>query len=142
MTLNPYAMKGKHYQLIQFSQPIIADNRRMISDNNKGGIILVYMVRDIKYVTIFKKRIILSTSSFRKITFFRPLKKAWSKSIYRITPKYWGKKGHLLTNMWLYVDNDFKDMSSIAKADLKKVLQCRDAKLIKQLNVRKETFIL
>lgn len=136
--------KGKLYKLIQFSQPVIVNNTEMLSDNNKGGILLCYKITEVKYISLFKYNYILNPKLhiYEKIFFFKPLKKDWNREAYKISQIYWGRKHHLLTRLWLIVDKDFKDIFSVTKDKLKTYPQCKDKKLIKQLDVRNESFIL
>ena len=135
--------KGKLYRLIGFSQPLIVEHTRMLSDNNKGGIVLTYLSADILYIPILKRKIIIRiVRHYSKEKYFKPLKKDWRRDVYKIESMYWGKKNHLLTKLWLKVDNDFKDIFSIAAKELKIARQCKDKELIKQLNIRKDVFIL
>lgn len=136
--------QGTLFQLIWFSQPIIVNHINLKSDNQLGGVLLRYKITDIKYISFFNHdyAILPKLKWSKQLTFFKPMKKDWDRTVYRITPRYWGKKHHLLTQLWLEVDNDFKDIFSVTPAKLKKVPQCKDQDLIKKLNIRKEVFIL
>lgn len=115
----------------------------MLSDNNKGGIILVYKVTEVRYISLRTHNyIIRSARIHRTLAFFRPLKKDWDRKTYLIKKHDWGRKNHLLTKLWLMVDTHFKDIFSVTKTELAKVPQCEDKDLIKALNVRNESFIL
>ena len=144
-----YAMKklinkGYLFKLIDFSQPIIKDRTKLLSDNNKGGTLLTYSRTEIRYISLWKHEYVLHpVHKFTKIlVFFNPLKKDWNRQAYWMEKIYWGKKHHLLTKLWLEVDIEFKDIFSVTLVELRIIPQCKDKNLIKRLNARNETFIL
>jgi hypothetical protein len=139
--------KGDYYKLIKYSRPIIANHTQMRSDNFKGGAILTYEVVEVRYISLFNHDYALyHIPKIHKIlrykTFFNPTKKDWNRKAYVITKRYWGKKHHLLTALWLEVSSDFKDIFSVTLASLRKAPQCKNEELIKKLNAHTEAFIL
>ena len=137
--------KGRLFELIKFNAPVIANYVELLSDNNKGGILLVYKVTDVKYISFFNHNYSILFKRSEQLVFFRPLKRNWPRNVYKITLFYWGKKHHLLTKLWLEVDTDFKDIFSVTPAKLKRISHLtfkKDKELIKQLNSRNEKFIL
>ena len=142
MRTKSFLKKGYLFKLIDFSEPLLKDNR-MIYDNKVGGVILKYKVKDVIYVTLFKKERILYTRTTMGIYgFFNPLKFYWRKDAYKISKIYWGRKNNPLTNLWLEVYPEFKDINSIALSELKKIKQCLNRPLIKHLSSRDEFFII
>lgn len=135
--------KGYLYEMIRFSQPIIVNHTNMLSDNNKGGVLLVYTKTKVIYISLFRHDYALYLINFKQIVaYFKPLKGNWNREAYKIDKIYWGRKNHLLTKLWLEVNTEFKDIFSITSTELAKIPQCKDEKLIKKLNTRSEVFIL
>jgi len=134
--------KGQLFELIKFDAPVIANHINLLSDNNKGGIVLVYKVTDVKYISFFDHDYFILPKRCKQLAFFKPLKRDWDRDAYKISKVYWGRKHHLLTKLWLKVDTSFKDIFSVTSAELKLIPQCKDKELIKNLNSRNEKFIL
>ena len=136
--------KGNLYKLIELQQPIIVNHgSTLMNDNNKGGALLRYVVTEIRYISLFNYNYALfSVNSVKKnVRFFNPLKRDWNRKAYKIDKLHWGKRNRLLTNLWLIVDNDFKDIFSVTTSQLKSFSHCKDDELIKNLKSRKEVFI-
>ncbi len=142
-----FLKKGDYYKLIEFWRPIIDNRTQMRSDNHKGGVILLYEVVEVMYISLFTYDYALyHIPKIHKTTrykvFFNPLKKDWDRNVYMIEKRYWGKRHHLLTKYWLVENRNFKDIFSVTPADLRSFPQCKDEELIKKLNAHTEAFIL
>lgn len=142
--MKPLINKKLLYILVNVSRPIIVNNKFMFHDNRKGGELLQYNIYEVKTINIFNSVFVIHNTKYvvDNKYFFRPLKRDWNRNSYKISKIYWGKKNHLLTNYWLEVDSNFKDIFSINKEELKKFKQCKDKKLINNLNSHKEEFLI
>lgn len=139
---NQIIKQGVSFTMVDFSKPIIVNNA-MVHDNKIGGILLKYKVKDVFYITLFKKNIIIyNKASLSVCAFFNPLKMYWRPTAYKISKIYWGKKYKLLTNYWLEVDPSFKSIHSLTLSDLKSIPHCKHKQLIKHLTSYQERFIM
>lgn len=72
------------------------------------------------------------------VVFLRPFKKTWDNSERpRVSYDEWGKKDHPLTNIWLIIQFDYKDISQTVPL-IKEYVE--DAKLKKLLRQKVEKF--
>ena len=134
----------KRFKLIQKDEPQIV-SRVVVKDANVGGIKLRYEVSTVKALvfSVFKrpKTIVLRTlpKTLETRTFLRPFKKSWNASRDRLPKSLWGKNNEPLTNLWIELECDYKDLSSgmvIIKQEV------RNTHITKHFTRHKEEFFI
>lgn len=132
------------YSLTKSDIPEIINKKTIVKDVNVGGIKLSYKVSTVKALVfkIFNKQYILPISKPRNIenlTFLRPYKTVWDTGRNRLPKCLWGKKDDPLTNLWVELEIDYKDLNSgrvIGKREI------RDTNITKHLSKNKQLFYI
>ena len=134
-------MKRIEFILLKKDVPKITGNTVLV-DGNVGGVKLVYLIKEysVKEIRLFNRTFLLyNPFKYTKTikTFLRPFKKYWNTSRNRLAKNYWGKPLYPLTNLWIELENDYKDIRSTIPV-MKE--QITNHSLIKQLRQCTENF--
>lgn len=132
------------YGLIKSDIPEIINKKTVMKDVNVGGIKLSYKVSTIKALVfkIFNKQYVVPISRPRNVetlTFLRPYKKIWDTGRNRLPKCLWGKKDDPLTNLWVELEIDYKDLDSGQILGKKEI---RDTNITKYLSKNKQLFYI
>lgn len=136
------------YDLIQSDIPEIADKKVIVKDAYVGGIKLRYKVSTVKALVfnLFNKQKIIQLPrlSFHKSaeeikTFLRPYKNIWDVSRNKLPKCLWGNPKEVLTNLWIELELDYKDIKSGIILPKKEI---RDTNITKHLTKNKKLFYI
>ncbi len=114
-------------------------------DEVVGGVKLTYWCRTVSFKVIkvkwflIKVPIIKSVSKRKKLVFLRPLKQFWDNERNKLPLNFWGKKNDPMTNMWIKVHRDYKDINFDTVIFIEHI---KDHSLIKRLKEQSESFTI
>jgi hypothetical protein len=109
-------IKKEEYILMKSDVPEVTKTM-IVNDVNVGGVKLVYAVTTYHYkeITALGHRIPLPWPcriKSRRMVVLRPYKDNWDTERHKLARNYWGKPTNPLTNLWIEVESDYKDIST------------------------------